>query len=457
MVNILLAIFSGVILSGAFAPLSLWWLAPIAIGLHIFCIKRSTRPFLNSFLFALVFNAIALHWTSTFVGAIPWSILAIGQAVLFMPLGFAHKYGIALYPFIFLLLEQIRGSFPFGGFGWMRVAYSQADAPYSSIAAIGGAVGLSALVLCISLTLFALLNARLHLFPLFPLILLLIPIHTESIGTVKVLMVQGDVPALGLDFNSRAKVVFLNHVNETKKALTKDNNVDFILWPENAVDVDPFTNSDVEATLNTFSAPLIIGAVTRQKGDLQNVSILWRNKVKETYVKQHLTPFGEYIPLRSIASKISLLAASVQDFTPGSSSKIFTIGAAKIAPIICFELIDDSILSTAAQASNLIVVQTNSATFGFSPESAQQLEISRIRAIEHGRNTLSVSTTGISAVIDSTGVVTARTQIHEPAHIFATVQLLDSQSPRDRAGHWATVAVFIWLLIVARTGRKVVT
>ena len=374
-----------------------------------------------------------------------------------MPLGFAHKYGIALYPFIFLLLEQLRGSFPFGGFGWMRVAYSQADAPYSSIAAIGGAVGLSAFVLCISLTFFALLNARLHVVAMLPLILLLIPIHTNSIGTVKVIMVQGDVPALGLDFNTRAKAVFLNHVNETKKALTKDKNVDFILWPENAVDVDPFTNSDVEATLNTFRAPLIIGAVTRQKGDLQNVSILWTKKVKETYVKQHLTPFGEYIPLRSIASKISPLAVSVKDFTPGSSPKIFAIGSAKIAPIICFELIDDSILSTAAQASNLIVVQTNSATFGFSPESAQQLEISRIRAIEHGRNTLSVSTIGISAVIDSTGVVIARTQIHEPAHLFATVQLLDSQSPRDRAGHWATVAAFIWLLIVARTGRKVVT
>ena len=85
--------------------LALWWLAPLAIGLHIFCIKRSTRPFLNSFLFALVFNAIALHWTSTFLGAIPWSILAIGQAVLFMPLGFAHKFGIALYPVIFLLLD----------------------------------------------------------------------------------------------------------------------------------------------------------------------------------------------------------------------------------------------------------------------------------------------------------------------------------------------------------------
>ena len=432
----------------------MWWLAPIALALHIFTLKRSERPFLNSFIFALVFNAIALHWTSTFVGSIPWTILALGQAILFIPLGFSRKYGVALYPFIFLLLEQLRGSFPFGGFGWMRIAYSQADAPYSSMAAIGGAAGLSALVLCISLTLSALFNARVHVIAILPLILLLIPIHSNSIGVVRVLMVQGDVPALGLDFNSRAKAVFINHVNETKKALAIDNNVDFILWPENAVDVDPFTNSDVEATLNSFTTPLIIGAVIREKGNLQNVSILWRDEVKETYVKQHLTPFGEYIPMRSLASKISPLVGSVEDFSPGSSSKIFAIGPAKIAPIICFELIDDGILSTAAQASNLLVVQTNSATFGFSPESAQQLEISRIRAIEHGRDTLSVSTTGISAVIDSTGAVNARTQIHQPAHIFASVQLLDSQTPRDRAGNWATAAAFFWLLILGIVGRR---
>ena len=161
--------------------------------------------------------------------------------------------------------------------------------------------------------------------------------------------------------------------------------------------------------------------------------------------------------MRSLASKISPLVNSVEDFSPGSSPRIFAIGSAKIAPIICFELIDDRILTTAAQASNLLVVQTNSATFGFSPESAQQLEISRIRAIEYGRNLLSVSTTGISAVIDSKGEISARTDIHEPAHLFATVQLLDSQTPRDIAGHWATAAAFIWLLIVARTGRKVVT
>ena len=457
MVNIILSIISGGLLSAAFAPLSIWWLAPVAIALHIFTINRCSRPFLNSFLFALVFNAVALHWTSIFVGSTPWIILAVGQAILFIPLGFARKYGIALYPFIFLLLEQLRGVFPFGGFGWMRIAYSQADAPYRAMAAIGGAAALSALVLSISLTLFALLNARINLLPLLPLILLVIPIDTNSVGSITALMVQGDVPELGLDFNSRATAVFYNHVDATKKALELDNNVNFILWPENAVDVDPFTHPKVAQALDSFTQPLIIGAVIREKSRLQNVSILWGSENRDLYVKQHLTPFGEYIPLPWLASKISALSSSVEDFAAGSSSKIFTIKGAKIAPIICFELIDDQILQAAAKVSNVMVVQTNSATFGLSPESAQQLEISRIRAIEHGRNILSVSTTGISAVIDYTGAVTARTQMHVPAHIFATVQLLDKQTPRDRAGEWAAVAVLIWLLILARVRRRAYT
>lgn len=55
------------------------------------------------------------------------------------------------------------------------------------------------------------------MFAILPLLLILIPIQSHSIGTVKVLMVQGDVPLLGLDFNLRAKAVFINHVNETKK------------------------------------------------------------------------------------------------------------------------------------------------------------------------------------------------------------------------------------------------
>jgi apolipoprotein N-acyltransferase len=156
--------------------------------------------------------------------------------------------------------------------------------------------------------------------------------------------------------------------------------------------------------------------------------------------------------LRSLASKISPLVDDVRDFSPGDESTIFTIGNAKIAPIICYELLDDQILQDGAKSSNVLAVQTNSATFGDSAESAQQLQITRIRAIEHSRNILSVSTTGYSAVIDFNGEVKQKTQMGTAEHLYAEVDLISSTSPRDRYGDWALVITLMWLLLVARGG-----
>jgi apolipoprotein N-acyltransferase len=263
-------------------------------------------------------------------------------------------------------------------------------------------------------------------------------------------MIQGNVPELGLDFNSRAKQVFYNHVERTKVALAESKEVDFIVWPENSVDVDPYTNKEVFDTLESFDKPLIIGAIIEQSKKLLNTSILWGDETQDIYVKQHLTPFGEYIPLRTLAKKISPLVNQVNDFSPGDQQKIFTIGQARVAPVICFELIDDEILAKAAKSSNLLVVQTNSATFGMSAESAQQLSITRIRAIEHSRNVVSVSTTGISAVIDFKGKILNQTSMGTAEHVFAEVGLIEQRSPRDRYGDWVGVFTLIWLLVVAR-------
>ena len=460
MVNLILSALSGALLSGAFAPVGKWWLAPIALALHIYTVHRSAHPFRSSFLFALVFNALTLHWTSIYVGSLPWIILFVGQSLMFVPLGFAKKYGIPFYPLIFLIMEEVRVRYPFEGFGWLRIAFSQADSPYRSIAAILGASGLTAVVLSIAISLVYLKNIHSTwkpIFALLPLLLLFMPMNIHTVGSIKVLMIQGNVPTLGLDFNSRATRVFYNHIEETKRALEKNPDVDLILWPENAVDVDPFTNSKVGEALDEFDTPLIVGAVIRQFEEIHNVSILWRKDTQEIYAKQHLTPFAEYIPLRSIADKISPFVANVQDFSPGSVSKSFRIGKAIIVPVICYELIDDRLLEFAGENSNLIVVQTNNATFGKSAQSLQQLSITRIRAIEHARNILSVSTTGVSAVIDYQGNIVLQTDMHKAAHIYAQPTLIDTQTPRDRAGDWALVGVLIWLFLLGAVYRRLDT
>ena len=450
MVNILLSSLAGVTLSGAFEPIGKWWLAPVALLVHMYAIERTDRKVLSAFLFAFTFNAVLLHWTSTYVGSTPWIILSFGQSLLYLPLALIGRWGIAAYPLIFVVLEEVRNRFPFGGFGWARVAYSQADAPYAVIASRGGAIALSAITVLIAGFAYFVINKKVKLLFLVPLLTLLIPNTIVNADQTSVLMIQGNVPELGLDFNTRAKQVFKNHVNQTKVALAENREVDFIVWPENAVDVDPYTNKDVYEELESFDKPLIIGAIIGKGEKLFNTSILWGDNSQDIYFKQHLTPFGEYIPLRFLAKKISPLVNQVDDFSPGKGQKTFTIGQARVAPVICFELIDDEILAKASKDSNILVVQTNSATFGTSPESAQQLSITRIRAIEHSRNVVSVSTTGISAVIDFKGKVLNQTSMGTAEHIYATVGLIEQSSPRDRYGDWAGVFTLVWLLVVAR-------
>jgi apolipoprotein N-acyltransferase len=128
----------------------------------------------------------------------------------------------------------------------------------------------------------------------------------------------------------------------------------------------------------------------------------------------------------------------------------FTVKEAVIGPVICFELVDDELLHKAAVSSNILAVQTNSATFGMSAESAQQLEMTRVRAIEHGRNIVSVSTTGYSAVIDFKGKVLQKTSMGTADSIRAEVGLIDGRTPRDAAGDWALVGVLFGLFLIAR-------
>jgi apolipoprotein N-acyltransferase len=449
LVSIPLSILSGILLSGAFEPVGKWWLAPLALAVHMYALSLTKRKFVSTFLFALVANAVILHWSSTFVGSVPWLILAVGMSLFYLPLALVSRWGIAAYPLIYILMEEIRNRFPFGGFGWVRLAYTQADAPYAKIAAIGGAAALSAMVVLTALLIHFLAQKRLSLFTVLPFMLVLVPLNVTSVGDSKVLMVQGNVPQLGLDFNSRAKAVFNNHFELTKKSLAEDSNVDFILWPENSVDVDPFLNADVKQSLDSIQEPLIVGAIAYKGNKLLNTSILWGGDLPPIYIKQHLTPFGEYIPLRSLASKISPLTDRVRDFEPGQGSLFFEVNDAVIAPVICFELLDDQILRNAAKGSNLLAVQTNSATFGMSAESAQQLSITRIRAIEHGRNIVSVSTTGYSAVIDHQGKILNKSSMGTAEVIRATVGLINGKTPSDKAGDWALVGVLAFLYLVA--------
>jgi apolipoprotein N-acyltransferase len=177
-------------------------------------------------------------------------------------------------------------------------------------------------------------------------------------------------------------------------------------------------------------------------------------EVKSTYIKRYLTPFGEYMPLRKIAEFVSPYAKSVNDFKPGQGFVAHEIDGVHVAPIICYEIINDGLVRESANRTGAIIVQTNSATFANTAESAQQLAITRIRAVEHSREILSVSTVGISAFIDNNGQVKSQTPENISTSISGDLKISSHRTLADRLGGVAPLLVLLTSLIFAIGIRK---
>ena len=394
-----------------------------------------------------------MWWAGKYVGLVPLAFLALLHGLFYLPLGLLARYTTNILWFIpaLLVIEQVRTYFPFGGFSWMRIAFSQADAPYASVISIGGALLLSAWVLVISA---AFANFRkVFVFPL--LLILVLPLLLNNTHSsqekISFMGIQGNTPSVGLTFNDRAEAVFNLHVDETKKLSA--GAADVIIWPENAIDVDPYANSRVRGSIESLTAtlktPLITGAITRQGGQLENVSLMYNEsgEVVSYYSKQYLTPFGEFIPLRPLARIVSPYVDDVVDFKVGDRTENHLINNFNLAPVICYELLSDSLVASAARGSDALVVQTNSATFANTSESAQQLNITRLRAIENSREIASVSTIGISAHIGLNGEILSRTQENVSAQLAGDLQANTKRTISNSLGGLAPVLVLLLSLL----------
>jgi len=423
------ALIAGLLVSAAFEPIGIWFVAILGFALFLRSLTTTSRPILSSFIFGLSLNGVVLHWSGKYVGVLPWLLLATLQAVFYLPVGLVYRRtkNILYTCITILVFEELRSRFPFGGFGWTRIAFSQVESPALPLVAFGGVLALSAFTLAVAalLTRFSIRNFS-GIFLLLVLALLL-PSNPQGSGSVNLIAVQGNTPEVGLGFNSRAKAVFYLHRDATREFAT--GSYDAIIWPENAIDIDPRlypeVAQDISALTRDLQTPLIAGVVQRKNGSPQNASIMYGKdgSISSSYIKRGLTPFGEYIPLRKLTEIVSPLARDVNDFIPGNNREFHNVSGARLGPVICYELIIDDLVKEMASNSHALIVQTNSATFANTAESAQQLAITRIRAVQFSRSIVSVSTVGISAFIDNNGRVVSQTPENVRTYLEGTLAL----------------------------------
>jgi apolipoprotein N-acyltransferase len=454
----ILAIASGLLLFAAFPPFTLWPAAFLGAALLFFLLadEKLSRRFLLALLAGGAFFAPLLHWSSIYVGSLPWLILALGESLIFSLIALVpikrSIYGAIVFASTFTLIELLRMKAPFGGFGWGRIGFTQVDS-LQMFYPIIGVVGVSFIALSLSALLVVNLRFLFVFIPIIALIFFDVNLNTPSGKSLKIVAVQGSVPELGLEFNQRALAVLNNHIDATPK----QSNADLIIWPENASDVDPITNlkarQGIAELIEEIKKPLLIGAVEQTISGPLNSSLFYGadGGLLSRYVKQDLAPFGEYIPLRSISEIISPLARQVRDFIPGDNWVKHRVNNIEFQSLICFEVLDDDHIQSGAVNAEFFVAQTNNATFGDSYQAAQQLQITRARAAELSRQFAVVSTTGYTAHIDQNGKVLTAAEQFKPVALEMEIEAFNDRATTVRGSlFWTGILSVLWLLCLFR-------
>ncbi len=448
-----LAPAAGGVLLLAFPGFGLWWCAPVGVAALAVAVRG--RGFWAGtglgLLAGLAFLVPLLSWTQIVGGLAPWLILsafeagylavAAGVAAWCSPLVDRYRWTWPILTgVVWTAQEAVRDRYPFGGFPWGRLAFSQADSPLLGWAGLGGAPLVTFLVAVSGGLLAAALwsvrgaprraAALVGGAALVVLSGLAVPVAVPRGPAVTVAIVQGNVPRLGLEFNAQRRAVLDNHVDATLDLAAKVRagqapRPDLVVWPENASDIDPLIaeNADARARISqaadAVGVPIVLGTLLVGPGDhVRNVALVWQPGTGpgDRYVKRHPVPFAEYMPWRSLARLVSERVDLVRsDFVPGDRPGVLRVGPVDVGIAICFEVAyDDLVRDTVTGGAQLFAVQTNNADFT-PAEAGQQLAMVRLRAVEHGRDAMMVSTVGISAFVDSRGRVFDATRFNTRA------------------------------------------
>jgi apolipoprotein N-acyltransferase len=498
---LVVALAGGLLLAAAFAPVGAWPLAVVSPALLVIALSgRSLRgAFTVGLAFGLAFFVPLLAWVIN-LAWFAWVALAIASALIFAVFAIAQRLLLNLrwWPLAvagwWVAAEAFRDRWPWGGFPWGRLAMSQAGLPTQGWAAIGGPPVLSFVVALTGTTLAwvlltVLANRGLADGPVLtarrglpggraarwrrtaiaavafgvtagvscvPAALNLDPVPANA-KTANIAAVQGNVPrARSLQAQIDDLQVTLNHATGTEKLAQKVAagtlpQPDLVIWPENSTSIDPTQDpqiyQEIASAASAIGRPILVGAVLQNP--TRNAAVLWLPGKGPTtiYLKRRLVPFGEFLPFRSLISKITSLTSLLpQDMVPGHKTVVFNVGQIKLGSVICYEVaFDDLVRSEVTAGANVLTVQSNDATFEregpITAESGQQLSMAQIRAVEFDRTVVYDSTTGYSAIITPDGQVTQRTGLWTQAEIEARVPLLTYQTLAERVGAWPEWAI----------------
>lgn len=343
----------------------------------------------------------------------------------------------------------------FSGFPWLPLSCSQWQVPkHLPLAEIGGGYAVTFLILLFNGTLVALVQGfrtrPKRWFAAAPGFVVLVGLTLWSISLwrqplpvagapVKMALIQGNIDQYKKWDNSYEEDITRSYSSLTREASAGSPTL--VVWPETAV--PGWIPNDSRQTLwvqeqaRENRTHLLVGAVSRQgDGDFNAAFLLSpEGEFVGQYKKNHLVPFGEYVPLQKVLARVVRVLNDLGSFNAGREQSVLSIPGARVGVNICFEgLFPDLIRRFPLNGAQILVNITNDGWYRHTAAPEQHFAASVLRAVENRRWVVRAANTGYSGFISPRGEIRGRTKLLEPAVLFGDPAPLDHLTFYTRYG-----------------------
>ena len=360
-----------------------------------------------------------------------------------------------------MAMEFIRGRFPFGGFPWGDVGYPAAGLPGAIgsvqwIGPSGWSVLAAAFAAGVALVIENHRNWRMAVDAGSIIVLLIIGgalfAPAPSAQVWRTAIVQGGSPCPQTRCQNENQRIFEQHLELTKSI--PEGTVEFVVWPENSTGTpyEPENNDAVRGAIAEQARRLdayflVSGTRIDGEDDFYNVNILYSPdgvKIGE-YLKRHPVPFGEYVPLRGLFDFVPQLDRVPRDMIRGTEAVVFPTEQGGLGSVISFEgSFARSMRSTAKAGAQVMVVTTNTSSYGKSPATDQAIGMVKVNAAAIGLDTVYASITGKSTFIEGNGTVGETTEQLDELVLYGSIQYnADVPTVWVRFGDWLAILAMI--------------
>lgn len=469
----LIALIAGGIFSFSLAPFYYWWLALLSPALLYVCLSQRNAPqaFMIGWSFGFGLWFVGAFWlyhsihyygdTSAWLSVVLIGIMSIIMGLFNALQTWAYRRFFPETPLTFAPLwvafEWLK-TWLFTGFPWLFVGYAFTERYLDNFAPLIGIFGVSFVALTIATGCIEIFKKR-FVWGI-PIALLFIaawgssfiqfvqPSHRKPLS---VSLVQGNIPQdiKWLTTSQQKTLEIYQHLSASEWGRN------LVVWPESAIpmlqtDIEPFILQTTQNADQHGSAWISgIPYYNSQTHEIYNSVIAQGHHTQGQYNKQRLVPFGEYIPLASIASWILPALQEQAGLTAGiSGQKPLNIQGQNLGTSICYEVAYPNITRLNAQQSGFMLTVSNDAWFTGTAGPWQHLQMVQMRAKENGRWFIRATNTGVTAFIDQDGHIVKQAPLDQPYVLRGDLPSFEGQTLYNRLGDYPILILSTLLLLL---------